>query len=147
MQVKKYFRCPSCKNLEVVRKNRGFEFICKIYGVSLEKLLENYENYDHCIYFIGKNFDGGDVLQPNIVWIGRKELSRYILATLKALETSNRALVKARGKLISKAVDVAELVKNRYLPGTRVERVKIGSVLRDNNKWVSEIEITLVWRS
>jgi len=83
-------------------------------------------------------------LQPSIIFVGKKEISRYLLACLRALETSSRVLLRARGRLISKAVDVAETVRNKLLPGTVVKDVKINTVFRDGKR-VSEIEITLAW--
>jgi len=142
-QAERYYKCSICKNLKLEKKNRSFVFCCSVFETSFESIVRNYEDYANCPFFIPKNFDGGGVLQPSIIFVGRKEISRYILATLKALETSS-VLLKARGRLISKAVDVAELIKNRFLPGTEVKDVKINTVFRDGKR-VSEIEILLAW--
>ncbi len=117
-------------------------FCCSVFETSFESIVRSYEDYANCPFFIPKNSDEGDVLQPNIVWIGRKELSRYILATLKVLETSSEVKIKARGRLISRTVDIVEVVRKRFLPVAKIKKVEIGSVEKDNRR-VSEIEIFL----
>ncbi|MCD6514889.1 MAG: hypothetical protein J7L07_08185 [Candidatus Odinarchaeota archaeon] len=145
MKHQKYFKCLDCENLQIKKRNKKFEFFCTVFDVRLEAILKNYEDYANCSFYIPKNHDGGDVLQPSIIFIGKKEISRYILATLKALETSSRCVLKARGRLISRAVDVAVNIKNKLLPGTVVKKVRIGTAIRDDGKRVSEIEILLAW--
>jgi len=61
---------------------------------------------------------------------------------------SNEVIIKARGKFISRAVDVAEVVVKRFLEGqTEVKDIKIDSEEFQNregrNVKVSTIEITL----
>lgn len=143
MKHQKYFKCPSCKNLKLEKRNRSYEFVCEIFGLTLDSLIKN-NDFSDCCFYIPKNKNGGDVLQPSIIFVGKKEISRYLLACLRALETSSRVLLRARGRLISKAVDVAETVRNKLLPGTVVKDVKINTVFRDGKR-VSEIEITLAW--
>jgi DNA-binding protein len=57
-------------------------------------------------------------------------------------------LVKARGQSISRAVDVVEVLKNRFMPSVKVEEIKIGteqmqSEERNTPSNVSTIEIAL----
>ena len=53
----------------------------------------------------------------NTVFIGKKGTMAYVLAVITQMNQGKKeVLVKARGKSISKAVDVAEIVKNK-MPG------------------------------
>ncbi|MFA5126358.1 MAG: DNA-binding protein Alba [archaeon] len=50
----------------------------------------------------------------NFVYIGKKEAMAYVLAVVTQFGMgAKEVIVKARGKSISRAVDVAEIVRNR----------------------------------
>jgi len=54
------------------------------------------------------------VAQGNYVFIGKKGAMAYVLAVVTQFGTgAKEVIVKARGKSISHAVDVAEIVKNK----------------------------------
>ncbi|MFH0954809.1 MAG: DNA-binding protein Alba [Candidatus Micrarchaeota archaeon] len=84
----------------------------------------------------------------NTVFIGKKNTMAYVLAVVTQLNSGKETvLVKARGKAIARAVDVAEIVRNRFGQGVSVGPVKISteeleSVDRQMIK-VSAIEIVL----
>jgi len=62
------------------------------------------------------------------VFIGQKELMTYVMAVMTNFASgANEVVVKARGRNISMAVDVAELVRNRYLPEVKVANVQIAT--------------------
>jgi DNA-binding protein len=44
---------------------------------------------------------------------------------IESLRHSDTVALKARGRAISRAVDVAEVTRNRYLNGVRVESIDI----------------------
>lgn len=87
------------------------------------------------------------VSPPNHVYIGKKPVMSYAMSALIQLAQSGEIVIKARGMVISRAVDVAEIVterlgNNAYEPkqitiGT--ERVELGEDARN----VSTIEITI----
>jgi len=56
------------------------------------------------------------------VFVGKKSIMNYVLAVLTQFNVENvdKVVIKARGKAISKAVDVEEMVKNRFLPNVKV---------------------------
>ncbi len=55
-----------------------------------------------------------EALQGNYVFIGKKGAMAYVLAVVTQFGTgAKEVIVKARGKSISHAVDVAEIVKNK----------------------------------
>ncbi len=82
------------------------------------------------------------------VYIGKKEMINYVLATVMNLNSDQaRVIIKARGNSIGMAVDVAEVVRRRYVRNAILEDVKIGTELLDSNRGgkspVSFIEIHL----
>ncbi len=83
---------------------------------------------------------------PNVIFIGKKPLMNYVLAVVTQLNAgSDEVIIKARGMSISRAVDVAEIVRNRFLVGSKVKDIKIGTevLTREDgtNTKVSSIEI------
>ncbi len=51
----------------------------------------------------------------NVILVGKKPVKNYVLAVLTQLTKNNTVKIKARGKAICKAVDVAEIVRNRVI--------------------------------
>lgn len=87
----------------------------------------------------------------NIVFIGTKPLMNYVTSAAIQFTTKNReeVVIKARGKFISKAVDVAEVTRKKFSETQKVEikDIKINSEEFENKEGkkvnVSTIEITL----
>ena len=66
--------------------------------------------------------------KENIVYIGRKPVMNYCLAVLTSLnQESGTVTLKARGRAISTAVDVAEVTRNRFMEDLKVEGIQIGT--------------------
>jgi len=91
-------------------------------------------------------------LPSNTVLIGKKPLMAYATAiVMQANAGSGDISVKARGRAISKAVDVVEVVRRRFFDGKLdISGVQIGTeVLGDEGQTrnVSTIEIKLKKRS
>ncbi|MGQ9788416.1 MAG: DNA-binding protein Alba [Candidatus Hadarchaeaceae archaeon] len=64
----------------------------------------------------------------NVVFIGVKPVMNYVLAVITQFNQGiNEITLKARGKAISRAVDVAEIVRNRFLPNMAVRNISIGT--------------------
>lgn len=62
----------------------------------------------------------------NVVYVGSKPAMSYVLAVVTQFNDGNEIVhVKARGKAISRAVDVAEIVKNKE--DATVEDIEIGT--------------------
>ena len=86
--------------------------------------------------------------EENTVFIGKKPLMAYVLACITLFHNgAKKVVLKARGRSISRDVDVAELVRNRFVSDAKVADVKIGTetVETAENKPVnvSTIEIVL----
>ena len=83
----------------------------------------------------------------NAVFIGRRPTMNYVMAAMMILNKGEDATVKARGKAISYAVDVCEILKNRFLKGTSYGEIRISTEVLTNENGsannVSSIEIVL----
>lgn len=87
-------------------------------------------------------------LEDNVIFVGRKPSMAYVLGVITQFNEGKKEVhVKARGKAISRAVDVAEIVRRRFLSDVRVKSIDIGTEereLQDKSKInVSAIEIVL----
>ncbi len=87
-------------------------------------------------------------MAEQVVFVGNKPVMNYVLATLTQLnEGASEVVIKARGRAISRAVDVAEIVRNRFMPGVQVKDIKIGTEELESEQGrrsnVSTIEIVL----
>ena len=86
----------------------------------------------------------------NSIFIGNKPFMNYVTGVVMQFTTKNAGsvIVKARGKFISRAVDVSEVAAKRFLQGAvDVKDIKVDSEEFQNNEGkqvrVSTIEITL----
>lgn len=90
-----------------------------------------------------------NVLEANhIVYIGGKPTMNYVLAVATQFKDGTSiVIIKARGRSISKAVDVALIVQDRFVENTKVQGISIVTEeLTDEGGQptkVSSIEITL----
>ena len=88
--------------------------------------------------------------EDNIIKIGKRPFMNYVTSVIIQFtqKKSEKVIIVARGKFISRAVDVAELIRRKLLKNEniKVEEVKIGSEDFTNSnrqKSVSSISITL----
>jgi DNA-binding protein len=67
--------------------------------------------------------------EDNIVYIGRKPAMTYVMAVLATFnnQETDRVLIKARGRAITTAVDVAEITRNRYMPSLYKPEIEINT--------------------
>lgn len=85
-----------------------------------------------------------------VVYVGRKPLMNYVLAVVTGFNVSGaeEVTLKARGSAISRAVDLAEVVRRRFLGGVEIGKIEMGSEeIRigemNRTRTVSTMEITL----
>jgi DNA-binding protein len=90
------------------------------------------------------------VAESNSVLIGKKPVMNYVLACITLFHGGAKEVhIKARGRAISRAVDVVEVVRRRFLPDVKIKKVGIGTeqvapkVEGGTATNVSTIEITL----
>ena len=87
-------------------------------------------------------------MADNVVFVGKKPAMSYVLACVTQFNDGKpEILLKARGRAISHAVDVAEIVRNKFVRDTEIRNVIIGTeeVSGDQGEKlnVSSIEIVL----
>jgi archaea-specific DNA-binding protein len=85
--------------------------------------------------------------EGHFVFIGKKGVMAYVLAVMTQYsEGANQVIIKARGKSISRAVDVAEIVRNKS-PEIKLDAINISTeevVTEDGRPLkISAIEIIL----
>jgi DNA-binding protein Alba len=96
-----------------------------------------------------KKVDGDMFRDEDIVYIGRKPVMSYVLAAVTQFNigNSNKVVLKGRGRAISKAVDVSEIIRNKFIQELEIDDIKIGTeeVKREDGSTsnVSSIEIYL----
>ena len=86
-----------------------------------------------------------------IVFIGSKTPMDYVLAVMTRLSAndSKEVTLKARGRAIATAVDVAEITRSRFMKDLKVSRIAIGTEEmparegENRARMVSTMEITL----
>jgi len=88
--------------------------------------------------------------EGNSVLIGKKPVMNYVLACITFFHGGAKEVsIKARGRAISRAIDVVEVVRRRFLPDVKVTKIGIGTDQllpreeRSGPTNVSTIEITL----
>ena len=60
------------------------------------------------------------------MFVGNKPVMNYVLACLTLFQNGAKEVsIKARGRAISRAVDVAEILSNRYMPDVTVKKIRI----------------------
>ncbi len=88
----------------------------------------------------------------NIVYVGNKPPMNYVTAVIALLNSGNveEVTIKGRGNAISRAVDTAEITRNRFVTDAKIKNIQIGTesmTAEDGRKLnVSSIEICLTRR-
>ena len=88
------------------------------------------------------------MIEENTIFIGKKPVMNYVLAVVTQFNSgTSEIVIKARGRAISRAVDVAEIVRNRFLKDVSIKDIQIATedVTSEDgtNLKVSSIEIFL----
>ena len=85
----------------------------------------------------------------NVIYVGNKPPMSYVLAIVTQFNSeSDEVIIKARGRAISRAVDAAEITRNRFVTDAKIKDIKIGTESITNEEEgrtsnVSSIEIIL----
>ena len=87
------------------------------------------------------------MIEDNVIYVGNKPIMNYVLAVITQFDRgASEVVIKARGRAISIAVDVAEIVRKRFLEDVEVKDVKIDTEIvktENGEKGISSIEIYL----
>jgi len=86
--------------------------------------------------------------QPKgVILVGKKPVMNYVMAAVLALQSDGDLVLRARGRAISRAVDVSQIIINRFARDYEVKAVNIGAEERVGQdgraRAVSTIEIVL----
>ncbi len=86
--------------------------------------------------------------EDNVVYVGKKGIMSYVLAAITQFNQGSVTVsIKARGKSISRAVDVAEILRNKFMAEVKVQNIAIHTEELTNEDGtkakVSSIDITL----
>ncbi|MGA3297742.1 MAG: DNA-binding protein Alba [Candidatus Bathyarchaeia archaeon] len=87
-------------------------------------------------------------MPPNTIFIGQKPIMAYVTAIVMQFNSGSKELaVKARGRVISQAVDVVEVCRRRFMSDQlNITEIKIGTEMLGEAgqlRPVSTIEIKL----
>jgi len=64
----------------------------------------------------------------NVIYVGNKPSMSYVLAVVTMFnQGTNEVIIKARGRAIGRAVDTAEIVRNRFITDAKIKDIKIGT--------------------
>jgi DNA-binding protein len=91
---------------------------------------------------------GASVAEESTVYIGNKPTMNYVLAVVTQFNNGCKEVtIKARGRAISRAVDVAEIVRHRFIQEAVVKDIRIETEVLKNEAGasanVSSMEIYL----
>jgi len=85
--------------------------------------------------------------EDNVVFVGNKPVMNYVLAVTTQFNKADEVVIKSRGQAISRAVDAAEIVRNRFMTGVKIKDIQISTeeLTREDGTTmnVSAMEITL----
>lgn len=86
--------------------------------------------------------------QENVILVGKKAPMSYVLAAIMQFNNNQQEVqIRARGRAISKAVDVAEIVRRRFVQDVKIKDIQIGTeekeVPEKGKVSISTISITL----
>jgi len=89
--------------------------------------------------------------KSGVVFVGSKPPMNYVLAIITSLSASDakEITLKARGRAITTAVDVAEITRSRFIKDLKVSKISIGTEElaaregENRSRMVSTMEITL----
>jgi DNA-binding protein len=89
-------------------------------------------------------------MEENSIFVGNKPFMNYVTGVVMQFTTKNASevIIKARGKFISRAVDIAEVAAKRFLQNSvGIKDIRVDSEEFQNQEGktvrVSTIEITL----
>ena len=83
----------------------------------------------------------------SIIYVGKKPTMNYVLAIVTQFNNNvEQITIKARGKSISKAVDIAEITKHKFIKELKYQSIKLDTEVLEGERGqsnVSSIEILL----
>ena len=66
--------------------------------------------------------------EDNTVFVGSKPVMNYVLAVVTQFNNGEKEVkLEARGKAISRAVDVAEIARKRFMESIKIGNIELGT--------------------
>lgn len=86
--------------------------------------------------------------EEHMIFIGKKPTMNYVLAVVTEFNTgAAEVVIKARGRITAKAIDVAEIVKNRFVKEAVIDKMETNTEALPSKDGrtvsVSSLEITM----
>jgi len=101
-----------------------FMLIAKLYHNVFIELPKSYES----LRVEKRRSEAVKMAGDNAVLIGKKPVMNYVLACISLFHAGEQeVLVKARGRAISRAVDVVEVTRRRFMPDLKIQKIGIGT--------------------
>ena len=66
-------------------------------------------------------------MSDNAVYVGKRPTMNYVMAVMVILNRGVDCVIKARGRAISHAVDVAEILLNKFYPSAKYKDIRIST--------------------
>ena len=67
-------------------------------------------------------------MENDFIFVGKKPLMSYVLAVLTHVNSGHdHVFIKARGVMISKAVDISQVIKRKFSKDLKVGNLEIGT--------------------
>jgi len=86
--------------------------------------------------------------KENSVFIGKRPTMNYVMAAMMLLNEGKNCVIKARGRAISHAVDVAEILTKKFVKGSKYKDIRLSTEELNNPDGrvsnVSSIEIEII---
>ena len=84
-------------------------------------------------------------MESNTIFVGSKPVMNYVLAVVTQFnEGFDSVRIRARGKAISRAVDTAEIVRNRFVPTANIEDIQISTEEIENFNDNSTTNVSII---
>lgn len=85
--------------------------------------------------------------EGNMIRVGKKPVINYVMACVTLFNSgSNEIIIRARGKAITKAVDITEMLRRSFAKDLIIKSIRVGSedIKRMQEEFpISTIEIVL----
>ncbi len=117
MSIKRQFYCELKKTFIIILL--FFSTLTNIFKKNIRDKVVN----------MGKDNEKSD----NAVYIGKRPTMNYVMAAMVILNKGTNCVIKARGRRISHAVDVSEILINKFFPGAKYEDIRISTEVLEND--------------
>jgi len=140
----------SGKHLKKIKKHLGTHYQVKKCETKSQDILHELKKTERLLFKKPTNMtEEIKKTQENFIFIGGKPFMNYVTGVVMQFNGAKEVTIKARGKFISKGVDVAEVARRKFLSeqNVSVKDVSIGSEEFENKEGklvnVSILEIVL----